>query len=144
MTRTSRLLALLVGVGGLLSGCGTHGTLPDLLGPLGFDAGKVELRAYLTGTAIERTMVEYETGTNRTRFEVKVFAGQPGAVLDVKVNDASVASVTLNQFGIGKVQFSSQPNEVFGAQALPAAFPTLAEGDVVAVGTLSGALQLGR
>jgi len=144
MTATSRLLALMISVGGLLSGCGTQGTLLDLLGPLGFDAGKVELKAYLTGTAIERTMVEYETGTNRTRFEVKVFAGQPGAMLDVKVNDASVALVTLDQFGIGKVKFSSQPNAFFGVQALPAAFPALAEGDIVAVGDLSGALQLGR
>ena len=99
-----------------------------------------ELKAVLAGDGVT-VIVEYEQEADHTSFEVEVTGGQSEATLDVAVNDVVVLTITLNSTGGGEFEFSSVPDDA-DEQQLPAEFPILSAGDVVAVGDLSGALEV--
>ena len=99
-----------------------------------------ELKAVLSGGGVT-VIVEYEQEADQTSFEVEVTGGQPEATLDVAVNDIVVLSITLNSTGGGEFEFSSAPDDG-DEQQLPAEFPILSAGDIVAVGDLSGPLEV--
>ncbi|HUU94470.1 MAG TPA: hypothetical protein VM487_01925 [Phycisphaerae bacterium] len=99
-----------------------------------------ELKAILSGGGVT-VIVEYEQEADDTSFEVEVTGGQPEATLDVAVNDIVVLSITLNSTGGGEFEFSSAPDDA-DEQQLPAEFPILSAGDIVAVGDLSGPLEV--
>ncbi len=99
-----------------------------------------ELKAVLSGGGVT-VIVEYEQEADETSFEVEVSGGQPEATLDVAVNDIVVLSITLNSTGGGEFEFSSAPDDG-DEQQLPAEFPILSAGDIVAVGDLSGPLEV--
>jgi len=88
-----------------------------------------------------RAVVEYEEETERTSFEVEVTGGQPDATLDVAVNGVVVLSITLDSTGGGEFEFSSAPEDP-EEQQLPTDFPVLGAGDIVAVGDLTGVLEV--
>lgn len=106
----------------------------------GEDAEGNELKASLSGGGTT-AVVEYQTGTSRTKFEVHVTGGQANATLHVAVNGSVVTSLTLGADGSGTLEFASTPHEP-DEQTLPADFPVLAAGDLVAVGDLSGPLVI--
>ena len=99
-----------------------------------------ELKGVLAGDGVT-VIVEYEQEADHTSFEVEVTGGQPDATLDVAVNSVVVLSITLDSTGGGEFEFSSVPDDA-DEQQLPAEFPILSAGDVVAVGDLSGALEV--
>jgi len=107
--------------------------------PRGEHFGEFKLVTFLADGGTQRAKVEYEDEPGKTKFEVEVFGGQPGAVLDVAVNGTVVGAVTLNQFGRGKLEFHSFPHE-FHHQPFPPNFPALQPGDTVSVGQMSGTL----
>ena len=98
-----------------------------------------ELKGVLAGDGAT-VIVEYEQEADHTSFEVEVAGGQPDATLDVAVNGIVVLSITLDASGAGEFEFSSAPDDA-DEQQLPAGFPVLSAGDVVAVGGLSGPLE---
>lgn len=105
----------------------------------GDDFGKTELKTFLTGAGALRAEVKYEEEAGKTKFQVEAYGGEPGTVLDVAINGAVVASLALNQFGGGKIEFTTQPHELHD-EPFPADFPTPAVDDVISVGDMSGAL----
>ncbi|MFH1747107.1 MAG: hypothetical protein ABIG44_08695 [Planctomycetota bacterium] len=103
------------------------------------DVAGNELQAVLSGGTVRAT-VEYEQEADHTSFEVEVTGGQPDATLDVAVNGVVVLSITLDASGAGEFEFSSAPEDA-DEQQLPAEFPVLSAGDIVALGALSGPLE---
>jgi len=99
-----------------------------------------ELKAVLSDGTV-RVEVEYEQEADGAGFEVEVTGGQPDAVLDVAVNGVVVLSITLDASGGGEFEFDSAPDDA-DEQQLPAEFPVLSAGDIVAVGDLSGPLEI--
>jgi hypothetical protein len=106
----------------------------------GEDAEGNELKASLSGSGTT-AVVEYQTGTSRTKFEVRVTGGQANATLDVAVNGLVFTWLALGADGSGTLELASTPHEP-DEQTLPGDFPVLVAGDLVAVGNLSGPLVI--
>ncbi len=101
---------------------------------------ETELKAELADGGF-RARVEYELEGQHREFELEVTGGEPGATLDVSANGVVVLSITLDSSGAGQFEFSSDPDDS-DEQPLPADFPELSPGDVIAIGSLSGPLEV--
>lgn len=105
-----------------------------------FDSVKLELQAKLSSGGFQ-AKVKYEVESDEVKFRVEVHGGEPNAVLDVTAAGTAVGSITVNGDGEGEMRWSSRADHE-NEQPLPADFPTLAAGDAVAVGSLSGVLSV--
>ena len=104
---------------------------------------EVQLKARLSAGSVVGE-VEYEVDEQRgqsvRKFEVEIEHVEPGATLDVFVDGQLITSITANERGQAKVEWSTLPGDEGGEQ-MPSDFPELTPGMVVTVGDLSGILQ---
>ncbi len=105
-----------------------------------FDSVELELKAELSSGDFQ-AKVKYEVESDEVKFKVEIHGGEPNAVLDVTAAGAAVGSITVNGDGEGEMRWSSRADHE-NEQPLPTDFPTLAAGDAVAVGSLSGVLSV--
>jgi len=108
--------------------------------PSGDAAAGKALVANLRGGGDAQAEVEFRVEGDQTQFSLAIHGGQPGATVDVTVNGVVVLSVTLDDFGNARLDFSSQPNAL-GEDQLPASFPDANGGDLVGVGEWSGRFE---
>jgi hypothetical protein len=98
----------------------------------------VELRALLAGDG-GRGFVEFESQRDgshlRRKFDVEVSGLTPVTMYPVTINQVAVGSLTTDQQGEGKLELSTDPQDV-RERPLPAGFPVVAAGDTVRVGSV--------
>ena len=103
---------------------------------------RARLRADSSAGDISGNAKYRERDNGRRRFQLEVEGFRPGTVLDVVVDGVTVGSVTIDNLGVGELDFDTniEPGDDEG-QPFPANFPSLERGDRVQVGQLSGTLQ---
>lgn len=102
------------------------------------DATIIELRAEMTAGSLHAE-AKYEEETDRTKFEVEVVGGQPGASFDVILAGVVITTMTLDAMGTAHVEFSN-PEDDSGGLPFPGHFVVPVAGDLVTVGSLRGIL----
>ncbi len=108
-------------------------------------AGEVRLEAVLTASASNdpiKGKAQYRE-RNRRQFSVEVAGFQPGDRFDVMISGAVVGTVTIDDFGVGDLNYDSnfEPGLDDPSTKFPPNFPALDGGELVVVGPLSGTLQ---
>jgi len=123
------LFGLLVGALPVVVGCTPGGG-----GGVGGAKGS-KLKAEVSNGAFV-AQVEYSDLSSRQTMGIVVTGGTPGATLDISVAGVTIASVTLDDQGNGRLDFSSSPAAA-GEEPLPDGFQPPSAGDAMAVGDLT-------
>lgn len=133
MTSMKRAFALLILIGTIGSG-------------LAFAKDGLRLRARLRADASAGDIsgnAKYRGRDNgRARFQLEVEGFRPGTTLDVTVDGVTIGSVTIDNLGVGELDFDTniEAGDTEG-EPFPDNFPTLHSGSKVRVGQLTGAMQ---
>lgn len=105
------------------------------------DAEEFELEAFLSAADSSlQAKVKFESEGEERELEVHVRGGAPGSTHDFVLDGVALGTLTLDEFGYAKLEFDSEVEE--GESPFPAGFVNPVAGSVVAVGSMSGNLQV--
>jgi hypothetical protein len=113
---------------------------------LAFAKDGLRLRARLRADASAGDIsgaAKYRARDNgRARFQLEVEGFRPGTTLDVVVDGVTVGRVTIDNLGVGELDFDTniESGDTEG-EPFPGNFPNLRAGSRVKVGQLSGTMQ---
>ena len=104
---------------------------------------RARLRADSSAGDISGNAKYREKDDGRRRFQLEVEGFRPGTTLDVTVAGVRVGSVTIDNLGVGELDFDTQQNDPNDDETrpFPDNFPSLERGDEVRVGQLEGTFQ---
>jgi hypothetical protein len=118
-----------------------------MVGSVALAGDQLRLRARLRADAsagdISGNAKYREKDDGRRRFQLEVEGFRPGTTLDVVVAGVRVGSVTIDNLGVGELDFDTQQNDPNDDETrpFPDNFPNIGRGDSVRVGQLRGTLQ---
>jgi len=103
---------------------------------------RARLRADASAGDISGNAKYRERDNGRARFQLEVEGFRPGTTLDVTVDGVNVGTVTIDNLGIGELDFDTniEPGDTEG-EPFPGNFPTPRAGSKVRVGQLAGTMQ---
>ncbi len=84
---------------------------------------------------------EAENGVTKRQFEAEIEKAAPNSRLEVSVGGILVGNIDTDIKGKGKIRLTTNPKDS-GEQLMPSAFPTVADGTTVKIGTVESTLRL--
>lgn len=104
-----------------------------------------KVRARMSGTTLMSGQAKYRERTKNNileqRFSVQVEDGTPGATVTVKLNDLTLGTIVLDDFGMGELQFRTTVDDPGDGSPIPSGFPKVLVGDTISVGDISGSFS---